>query len=358
MKKKGKCIHKLQEITRNSHTGGHASLLSAKLKQPSDDRELARTLLSCIPSQHCSITKRLTRSASVGSSSAVMRGDRAGRRDPIVAVDWRSVRLRPTHLGRRGSMFVPAGVALLVELLVFLGGLCAAGTTASFETAPPPPLALQRVSVAGLAPPPPPLAALPQRVAGLGPPYEYPNNSQNVLVVGTFPYPRGPTAWNDTMHSGKPFGGWGLSEGWTYNVAKADEAGRCPPIPEDEWGLRLDRRRLPVNEGPTDSCYIGCNITEIAAGAADPCNGGSIWMDTPRFGRVLANFSCFWGGPGFLKDPTMGQCGFNCTAFDIVNKTPCNIWKANPPKGVKPVCNIECGPPQILEGEKRVTSSR
>ena len=227
-------------------------------------------------------------------------------------------------------MFVPAGVVLLVELLVFLGGLCAAGTTAmrSFEPAPPPP----------------PLAALPQRVAGLGPPYEYPNNSQHVLVVGTFPYPRGPTAWNDTMHSDKPFGGWGLSEGWTYNVAKADEPGRCPPIPEDEWGLRLDRRRLSVNEGPTDSCYIGCNITEIAAGAADPCNGGSIWMDTPRFGRVLANFSCFWGGPGFLKDPTMGQCGFNCTAFDIVNKTPCNSWEANPPKGVKPVCNIECDP--------------
>ena len=186
--------------------------------------------------------------------------------------------------------------------------------------------------------------AFPQRGVGLGPPYEYPNHTEHVLIVGAFPYARGPAVWNDTMQSDRPFGGWGLAEGWTYNLAHRDESGHCPPIPEDQWGLGLDQRRLFVREGPNDACFIGCNISEIAAGAEDPCNGGSFWMDTPRFGRVLANFSCFWGGPTFLEDPTVGQCGFNCTAFDIYNKTPCNIWEANPPKGVKPVCNIECDP--------------
>jgi hypothetical protein len=96
----------------------------------------------------------------------------------------------------------------------------------------------------------PQAAALSQRrrTLLLGPPYEFPNKSQHMLLVGTFPYPRGPAVWNDTMQSEQPFGGWGLAEGWTYNVAKTDEAGRCPPIPDDEWGLGLDRRRLSVSE--------------------------------------------------------------------------------------------------------------
>ena len=42
-----------------------------------------------------------------------------------------------------------------------------------------------------------------------------------------------------------------------------------------------------------------------------------------------------------MKDPSSGQCGFNCTAFDVYNKTPCNIWEANAPKAQ---CNVECFP--------------
>ena len=164
-------------------------------------------------------------------------------------------------------------------------------------------------------------------------------------IVGAWPYPRGPACWNDTLASHRPLGGWGLSEGWTYNLAQKDESGVCPPIPDDDWGRRLDHSRLWVQKagaGAAGECFVGCNISEISAGAPDPCNSGSLWFDTPRFGRVLANYSCFWGGPRWLKDPTVGQCGFNCTAFDIYNKTPCNVWEANPPRGVKPRCNVEC----------------
>lgn len=180
----------------------------------------------------------------------------------------------------------------------------------------------------------------------LGLPYEYPNHTEHAVVVGPFPYAHGPTIWNDTMASDKPFGGWGLSEGWTFNIAPLDPStGHCPSIPDDAWGQTLDQERLWVQTGGLpNSCFIGCNISEIAAGAPDPCNGGSLWFDTPRFGHVLANYSCFWGGPTFLKDKSIGMCGFNCTAFDIYNKTPCNIWEANPPPGVKPKCNIECDP--------------
>ena len=176
--------------------------------------------------------------------------------------------------------------------------------------------------------------------APLGPPYQYPtNDSEANLIVGTFPYPRGPAVWNDTLASPQPYGGWGLSEGWTFNVAQPDpKTGLCPPIPDDVWGRGLDHDRLKVMryEG---GCFIGCNISDIAAGAPDPCNGGAISIETPRFGPVLANFSCFYGGPGFLNG--QGQCGFNCTAFDIYNKTPCNIWEANDRKAQ---CNIECNP--------------
>jgi len=54
----------------------------------------------------------------------------------------------------------------------------------------------------------------------LGLPYEYPNKTEHAVVVGPFPYAHGPTIWNDTMASDTPFGGWGLSEGWTFNIAR------------------------------------------------------------------------------------------------------------------------------------------
>ena len=180
--------------------------------------------------------------------------------------------------------------------------------------------------------------------AGLGPAYEFPNHTQSMHIVGAFPYPRGPAVWNDTMASPEPFGGWGLSTGWTYNLAHPDaKTGKCPPIPDDAWGNQLDRSKLWVSTDPAvpGGCFIGCNRSAIEAGAPDPCNAGSIWIDTPRFGRVLANYSCFFGGAGWMKDPSAGQCGFNCTAFDIFNKTPCNIWEANAPKAQ---CNVECSP--------------
>ena len=176
----------------------------------------------------------------------------------------------------------------------------------------------------------------------VGPPYHYPNHSEHQVTVGAYAYPRGPAIWDYSLTSKQPFGGWGLSAGWTWNVAPKDSLGRCPPIPDDAWGLGLDSKRLWVSHHePTGGCFIGCNITDIVNGATDPCNGGAIYLKTPRFGKVIANYSCFWGGAKFLKDPSVGICGFNCTAFDIYNKTPCNIWEAN---GENPVCNIECDP--------------
>ena len=152
--------------------------------------------------------------------------------------------------------------------------------------------------------------------------------------------------WDDSLQSPEPYDRYGLSTGWAYNLASPDGGGKCPPIPDDAWGRKLKASgRVWVNApGPnTPECFVGCNITEIEMGRPDPCNAGSFEVDTPRFGKVLANYSCFYGGRGWLPDG-VGQCGFNCTAFDIYNKTPCNVWEANPPPGGKPVCAVVCNP--------------
>ena len=157
---------------------------------------------------------------------------------------------------------------------------------------------------------------------GLGPAYEYPNGTQHVAIIGAFPYQRGPLVWNDTLASPQPFGGWGLSTGWTYNVAHADTtSGKCPPIPDDAWGRKLDRTKLWVETDPAvpEACFIACNRREIEAGAPDPCNAGSVWVDTPRFGRVLANFSCFYGGPGCV---CCCACCCACAAAALASAAP------------------------------------
>ena len=182
----------------------------------------------------------------------------------------------------------------------------------------------------------------------MGVPYEFPNHTVSVRVIGAIPYSRGPSVWDDALNSSEPFDTYGKSTGWAFNLAKNDaKTGRCPPIPDDAWGRRLKSGgEVWVQDAKgqaSGGCFVGCNMSEIENGKPDPCNAGSIQVDTPRFGPVLANFSCFYGGPGWLPDG-VGQCGFNCTAFDIYNKTPCNVWEANPPPGKKASCAVVCNP--------------
>lgn len=141
-------------------------------------------------------------------------------------------------------------------------------------------------------------------IYGWGP--MYPNTSLGGLIVeGPFPYKNGPAIWNDTFTSG--------AYGWVWLTTQSDTDKGCPPIPAN---LAVDHKSVlgpytlkQHGSGELNQCFIGCNITLIEEGGKDPCTGATVHT---RAGPEP--MSCFFGGPGFTGDATLGICGFNCTA--------------------------------------------
>jgi hypothetical protein len=145
--------------------------------------------------------------------------------------------------------------------------------------------------------------------SGAAPPnpdYGFPDRkSGNALVEGPGAYPDGPSVWSDTNVQG--------AYGWISNSPPATEDSKCPPIPVDS---PLDRTLLTpialVAHGPPISaCMLACNITRISETGIDPCNAGAV------VSPVAANYSCFYGGAGWLDNPDLGVCGYNCSIFVI-----------------------------------------
>ena len=117
----------------------------------------------------------------------------------------------------------------------------------------------------------------------------------NAIVEGAVSYPMGPTVWSDQTDTGV--------YAWTLNTPGASQDDKCPPIPSDS---KLDSSLLTpialVAHGPPISaCMLACNMTRIAETGVDPCNAGAI--TTP----VVANYSCMYGGSGWLDMPEMGM---------------------------------------------------
>jgi len=88
-----------------------------------------------------------------------------------------------------------------------------------------------------------------------------------------------------------------------------------------------------------DDCALACNITEVSQTGVDPCNAGSI--DAP----VRATYSCYYGGPGWLKPKDLGVCGFNCSARHVIGGAYCS--DADIKAGL---CDIYCDPRDFPAG--------
>ena len=81
----------------------------------------------------------------------------------------------------------------------------------------------------------------------------------------------------------------------------------------------------PKSSGAQQVCVLACNITEISHTGIDPCNKGTIpagkhlpsWLlppiqsqGSPEAFKEPLVMSCYYGGKGFMNDPTMGMCGY------------------------------------------------
>lgn len=166
--------------------------------------------------------------------------------------------------------------------------------------------------------------------------YGWNNNNSNppacrgTLTEGCASYPKGPPCWDN---GAAPRGAYG----WINLGTMANTSAQCPPIPANGIGRLLgpDTPLYPASMAealvpPAGSslCFLACNITEVTRTGKDPCNAGSIkagqplpaWLLPPLQplgspeilpGPLVMN--CYYGGKGWMKDPSMGMCGYNVT---------------------------------------------
>ena len=185
--------------------------------------------------------------------------------------------------------------------------------------------------------------------------YGWNNNNSNPsccrgqITEGCAQYKNGPTCWAKDTH---PDGAYG----WINLGQHSNTTAGCPRIPKNAIGslLPVNTPLFPVslNEALTESgtssmCVLACNVSEVSRTGVDPCNAGTIpakrplpsWMLPPvqksGAAEVLPGplvMACFYGGAGWMKDPTMGMCGYNitlrspdgryCTDYDEPNGCP------------------------------------
>ena len=149
--------------------------------------------------------------------------------------------------------------------------------------------------------------------APFNPEYGFPIVDSGALIVeGPVAYPRGPAVWS----SGSKRSESG-AYGWWFTAPPGASDAKCPPPPAagSQWAPGPGVRAISLKQhGAVESaCALLCNTTAIAAGGVDPCNAGTI--SNPSWARgVYANYSCYYGGEGYIRDPGMGICGFNCSA--------------------------------------------
>jgi hypothetical protein len=167
--------------------------------------------------------------------------------------------------------------------------------------------------------------------APYNPPYGFPNHGPGGLIVeGPVYYNNGPKVWGPG------------SENETYaftmlaQSGKTDEECPSPPLPSNNsWSPGANSRVISLRSHgePISDCVIACNWTEVSESGIDPCNVGSI------VSPVFASYSCYYGGPGWLKGKDLGVCGFNCSARHVVGGAFCT--DADIKAGL---CDVYCDP--------------
>eukprot|EP00949_MAST-11_sp_MAST-11-sp1_P002748 g2748.t1 len=139
--------------------------------------------------------------------------------------------------------------------------------------------------------------------------YGYAGGIGALITEGAVHYPNGPPVYPTPISA---------ANGWKGNYPPSDSTADCPPLQKVGYLSKLDSALVkPINlfEGskggiPAHVCALSCNISAIGKGEPDPCANGS-FVDAKR--NIYASMQCFYGGPGFLSDPDLGVCGYNCT---------------------------------------------
>lgn len=163
--------------------------------------------------------------------------------------------------------------------------------------------------------------------------YGWNNNNSNppacrgTITEGCASYHNGPACWNNGEN---PKGAYG----WINLGKMANTSAECPPIPAQGIGELLGPKTPLFPRSMADAltppvgsnlCFLACNISEVMRTGVDPCNKGSIpagkplpsWLlpplqpfGTPEILPTPLEMNCYYGGKGWMKDPTMGMCGY------------------------------------------------
>jgi hypothetical protein len=135
------------------------------------------------------------------------------------------------------------------------------------------------------------------------------------------PYEHGPPCWSNSTQAG--------AYAWTALVQPGKSDKECPaPEASGAWlpphGLRPVSLR--AHGEPLSSCFLACNLTEVALSGVDPCNAASLAGNSSEASLkgVFANYSCYYGGPSWLHPAGLGVCGFNCSAHQVDTGALCS----------------------------------
>ena len=130
--------------------------------------------------------------------------------------------------------------------------------------------------------------------------------------------PKGAYGWINIDSTGKKWENGGLFTDSDVEQGKA--LGPDTPL----YPVNLEAVQ-PKASGPKNTCVLACNMSEVTRTCVDPCNKGTIPAGKPLPPWLLPPFqtqgsaqvfkeplvmSCYFGGKGFMNDPTMGMCGY------------------------------------------------
>lgn len=159
-----------------------------------------------------------------------------------------------------------------------------------------------------------------------------PPNCRGTITEGCAQYPNGPKCWNGENPDG--------AYGWINLGRMTNTSAECPAIPMDGIGSLLGSNSTLFPASMADAltppagsnlCFLACNKSEVERTGVDPCNAGTIpagkplpsWilppvqaLGSPEYFPGPLEMNCYYGGKGWMKDSTMGMCGYKLSLQD------------------------------------------
>lgn len=157
--------------------------------------------------------------------------------------------------------------------------------------------------------------------------YGYPEDIGGLIIEGPFAYENGPSIRSDD----NLLGAYGLIE-----AAASTVDGVCMAVPDDS-PFAGSKDVLPMRLKQMQSCVLACDPDDIEAGAADPCDAGS--LNDPSLSN--SKMSCFKIG-NMITNGYTGMCGYNCTALDSTSTDTLKGCTTADINGGNPNCMIYC----------------